>query len=733
MEKKIGRKSRIIAIALFAVFSMLLFSFQVIFAGQEGDGLMVVDHKVKTGHSQRSLKGYIDSSGSLKFGGFQRAEDFSEGLAWVLPDEKDNFNNYGVIDTSGKLVIAPQNFSNFKPFSCGLARVDLRSENGYHFIDRSGKLVLKGYSSAESFSFDRALVKKDNQEFFIDKAGNRLFQDKNYRYMESFSDGLAVVSINDNKEFDSSTPSYGFIDTNGELAIDLRKSGIRDYYTPQRFSEGLAALKYKVKDSVYGVLFINKSGKVAFDIGERFSEAYPFTDGMAMVKERSTEKWGYVNTSGEIVLPPVYSKNIDFFHEGRALVAMHETPTRFGYIDKTGKFIYGPEEGSYSSLGRKEWLFHESSCRFKGGMASYIGKVINLNGQIIWPHDKATTAQNANTQQSSSKSAIEVQPSEMTAQPPAPPSPPQKALPKIQPSSSLSPDLVGAGEGFQPDGTPDTKVYVSVSLTNARLQSMSFRNTDGAFALWDTVPGNGMWLLGVNMLQDSGDYVNLNNADGSLQQIDVSGEVLFELRLHDSGVIAGRQNSFQLEIELADGQKIVKNVAAGELGNVPQSSDGISNSTGSAANNAAGAPFKIVSAAFRPPSSAVNSVGPYEEIRPGNEPDSLLTVEFFAEGKTLVNAEVRNTDGAFSVWDTIPNNGMWGLGVFVTNNQGKGRVQQNNPDSSLKPYQVTKAPDEIELRMTDAGSIRDKSTSFMVILSFSDGTSLTYNIGKPQY
>lgn len=35
-------------------------------------------------------------------------------------------------------------------------------------------------------------------------------------------------------------------------------------------------------------------------------------------------------------------------------------------------------------------------------------------------------------------------------------------------ASSFSPDMIGAGEAFQADGTPDAKVYVRVSLNNAR-------------------------------------------------------------------------------------------------------------------------------------------------------------------------------------------------------------------------------------------------------------------------
>ncbi len=332
--------------------------------------------------------------------------------------------------------------------------------------------------------------------------------------------------------------------------------------------------------------------------------------------------------------------------------------------------------------------------------------------------------------QSNGGSVVEVRPSESSTSLSASP---QKELPAAQPSSDIPQDLIGSGEAFQADGTPDTKVYVSVPLQNARLKSMTFRNTDGVFSVWDTIPGNGMWVLGVNMRQNSGGFVNLNNTDGSLRPVDVNGEALFELRLHDSGVIAGRQTNFQLELELADGQKIVKKVAVGELGNIPAISATGADLTGSAAKNIPGPDFKIVAASFRPPHSAINSVGPYEEIKPDAEPDSMLSVEFFAAGKTLVNVEVRNTDGVFSVWDTIPSNGMWGLGVFVRNHQGKGYFQQNNPDSSLKPYLVKNAPEEINLRMADAGSIRDKSTSFMVTFSFSDGTSLTYNVGKPLY
>ncbi|MFZ5949687.1 MAG: hypothetical protein ACOYXC_03200 [Candidatus Rifleibacteriota bacterium] len=300
--------------------------------------------------------------------------------------------------------------------------------------------------------------------------------------------------------------------------------------------------------------------------------------------------------------------------------------------------------------------------------------------------------------------------------------------PAPQPAvSKLNPDIVANHESFQGDGSPDTKIFVRLPLAQAQIKSMVLKNTNGVFSVWDTIPGNGMWLLGVNMQQADGSYVNLNNSDGSLKPAIANGDVLFELRVHDVGAISGKGTDYVLEVSLVNGQMITRNISAGDLGKMPAPA---STNAGAAASTGA---FKIGSTSFIRPAQSVDTVGPYEAIQPDGSPDGRLSVELFALGKNLVHVEIKNTDGVFSLWDSHQNNQMWGLAVLVQEWNKSGYTLLNNPDSSLRPFPVNNSPLTFELRMADGGSLYDGSTNFMVNFVFSDGTNLTKEIGRPQF
>jgi hypothetical protein len=64
---------------------------------------------------------------------------------------------------------------------------------------------------------------------FIDKVGTYVFGERTFEDANSFSEGLAAVSVGG---------AYGFVDTHGRTAIEFEFSQVRD------FSEGLAKARY---------------------------------------------------------------------------------------------------------------------------------------------------------------------------------------------------------------------------------------------------------------------------------------------------------------------------------------------------------------------------------------------------------------------------------------------------------------------------------------------------------
>jgi hypothetical protein len=113
--------------------------------------------------------GFIDKNGNEVIEAvYQDVKDFSENLAAVRLD-----NKWGFIDKAGKEIIArkyqsvPAYYSN--QFKEGLVAVELNNKWG--MIDKTGREVIPlQYDESFSFSDGKAKVKKDGQEFYINKS-----------------------------------------------------------------------------------------------------------------------------------------------------------------------------------------------------------------------------------------------------------------------------------------------------------------------------------------------------------------------------------------------------------------------------------------------------------------------------------------------------------------------------------------------------------------------------------
>jgi len=105
--------------------------------------------------------------------------------------------------------------------------------------------------------------------------------------------------------------------------------------------------------------FIDTLGKIKItlkDIG--MSDAEPFSSGLAKVRHAGTDKYGYINAAGKLVLPCVYTGAHDFFEKSEyALV--EEAGGAQMLIDKKGQVIKKLSEHYQSIYRDKEsGLFH---------------------------------------------------------------------------------------------------------------------------------------------------------------------------------------------------------------------------------------------------------------------------------------------------------------------------------------------------------------------------------------
>lgn len=238
---------------------------------------------------------------------FDYAQDFSEGLAAVRIGNGGKGAKWGFIDRSGEMVIKPE-FDGAAGFSERLCAVRVGGgmmEGGkLGYIDKTGEMVIEPQFQAP---------------FVI---GPLSLEPYSIAFVGCFSEGLAAV-------LDSDCDKCGYIDQTGKMVIELRGKRL---FPAGPFSEGLAPVVETgpespvpfIRDGVR-VGYIDKSGKVV--IGPQFG----WVDADFMPDEAGEAWWGWTQRSSGPMA----------FSEGLAAVTSFP---EWGYIDKTGKYVWRPQE-----------------------------------------------------------------------------------------------------------------------------------------------------------------------------------------------------------------------------------------------------------------------------------------------------------------------------------------------------------------------------------------------------
>ena len=310
----------------------------------------------------------------------------------------------GLIDKYGK-IIAPLIYDNIHEFFDGVAIA--YKNNKYGFIDKNGDVVIDFiYDDASYFNEGLALVFENGKYGYINKNGEIVIP-FNYDYADSFSDGFANVCQND---------KWGIIDITGNAVIP---SEHEDYI--RNIGNGLFWFREET-----GVVLINKNGEVIFLPG--YDHIGSFKEGLAII--RKDGKWGYIDMTGEIVIPIEYRNAWNFNDDGLAIVEIPDGKNRvglsyvrawktWGYINKNGEIVltvkynnvYDFSEnlamvsnfdsgGGYNAYQKFGYInrngelvipmIYESACEFENGLAAVCINnnkygVINTAGEIVIP------------------------------------------------------------------------------------------------------------------------------------------------------------------------------------------------------------------------------------------------------------------------------------------------------------------------------------------------------------
>lgn len=189
-------------------------------------------------------------------------------------------------------------------------------------------------------------------------------------------------------------------------------------------------------------------------------------------------------------------------------------------------------------------------------------------------------------------------------------------------------DFVGENESMGSNLNADRQIDANVNFTGT---VSGIRIKSAAGKLWDTIPGNGNWLVAVT--NANGD--KLNKADGSVS-IAVNGATTFSLWFEEAEASDG---PFAVTFVLTNGQII-------EATTVKE-----------ADKNARA--IKFLSA--KPAQSSVDLVGKNKKLAADKVKDHWLKVQVSGKGQ-IVAMTLKDSSGAG--WDTLTaNNGRWRLAV----------------------------------------------------------------------
>jgi hypothetical protein len=269
--------------------------------------------------------GFVDEQGQFKIGpSFDDALPFQEGLAAVQIGGR-----WGFIDTTGKQVIPPR-FSAGYYFREGVAVATL--DDAWVLIDRSGRVLASDYSfGAGIVSRGRVPVTRGDKGGYLDLQGHVIIP-LIYESVSSFSGGVAAIK---------KAGKWGYIDSEGRMVIPFR------FDEAGEFGSGLAPARIGDRTG-----FINKSGSFAFELAFQYAP-------------------GFLKGDEEYDLLVADSDVSSFF----------TTDGKFGYVDTSGKVIWGPTDENPDHATCFGWSEEERVESCEGVSESVRAAVARLPGR----------------------------------------------------------------------------------------------------------------------------------------------------------------------------------------------------------------------------------------------------------------------------------------------------------------------------------------------------------------
>ncbi|WP_010243904.1 WG repeat-containing protein [Acetivibrio cellulolyticus] len=371
--------------------------------------------------------GYIDKSGKIVVEPtYSDAKLFKYGVGAVLMKD-DLGERWGLIDKTGKVVLDLA-YDSIEVSTEHFYKLKLKTNWGFYNV-YSHKVITPIYSLVMDFCEGMAAVySSSSNKGYINRSGNEIIPIfYTSRSLSNFSEGVVYLEVEKEHYY---TYTKLIVDQQNKTLIDFDKLGLVPL--SDEFHDGLFPVLIPDKDKVNGqVGFINKSGNIVKKVDyfttinghldykngfaeientnpsdyttlygfidttgrvlePKYDEVRSFSDGMAMVMidadktdySVSSNKWGFIDSSGKGVIEPQYAEVSDFvngFASYRKFTSGLWGQTAEGFIDKTGKEILPPTYASIESFSKDGFavvLLRPDIITNEYGLIDKTGKII---------------------------------------------------------------------------------------------------------------------------------------------------------------------------------------------------------------------------------------------------------------------------------------------------------------------------------------------------------------------
>jgi hypothetical protein len=288
-----------------------------------GDGMFGFEKDGKFGYLDKTGNIVIPADYVYESSSSKTIPTFQKGLAKLKKDIK-----YGVLDKTGKIVIPFEYdglyISNYGNYVSVYNNINGKSIWG--IVSLQNKVLIPIVYEQLQIDSNLIAVKQNGKWGLKDISGKDLLPSE-YESLVPYAQSQVIQAQKGSQ--------YGFIDAKGNWLFEKVKS----VYTLYGCYEGMIMCTVSGK---YGYLDLKGNEVIVtkYDNANSFDKSGLAKVGKKSATSISTTLWGYVDKKGNEVIPVKY-EGLGSFYGGLVYAKDAET-NRYGFLDKTGKWILNP-------------------------------------------------------------------------------------------------------------------------------------------------------------------------------------------------------------------------------------------------------------------------------------------------------------------------------------------------------------------------------------------------------